>query len=138
MLAVMWLFMPWLKYFINCNPYIYDLNHRLCQQISTAGMEASGTSNMKFMMNGALTIGTLDGANVEIREEAGADTFFLFGATLLTTTMAGAFQLGLDPWMDPWNLVAGLPFSLTLMAILLCHEFGHYELARRHGVPANQ
>jgi glycogen phosphorylase len=84
----------------------------LSEQISTAGKEASGTGNMKFSMNGALTIGTLDGANIEIREEVGAENFFLFG--LSAAEVYALKAQGYRP-MDYYNANQGLRDVIDLI-----------------------
>ena len=89
----------------------------LSEQISTAGKEASGTGNMKFMMNGAVTIGTLDGANIEIREEVGDDNFFLFGLT------AEAVEQTRGRY-DPGAIIAADPDLAAVMDLL---ESGHFN-----------
>ena len=88
----------------------------LSEQISTAGKEASGTGNMKFMMNGALTIGTLDGANIEIREQAGEENFFLFG--LDTPAVAETLQ-----HYSPGEIIEEDEDFTRVMALL---EDGHF------------
>jgi starch phosphorylase len=84
----------------------------LSEQISTAGKEASGTGNMKFSMNGALTIGTMDGANIEIREEVGAENFFLFG--LNAEEVYSVKARGYRP-MDYYNANQGLRDVIDLI-----------------------
>jgi starch phosphorylase len=97
----------------------------LSEQISTAGKEASGTGNMKFMMNGAITIGTLDGANIEIREEVRAlsgndDNFFLFGLTAAEVEATRAHY-------DPNALIAADRDLGRVMALLESGYFNHLE-----------
>ena len=89
----------------------------LSEQISTAGKEASGTGNMKFMMNGAVTIGTLDGANIEIREEVGDENFFLFGLT--------ARQV--EERRRDYNPVAIINADADIARIMHLLESGHFN-----------
>jgi len=92
----------------------------LSEQISTAGKEASGTGNMKFMMNGALTIGTLDGANIEIREEVGDDNFFLFGLT-------EAEVEELRHHYDPMSIIDQDEDLQRVLNLLECGHFNQFE-----------
>jgi starch phosphorylase len=96
----------------------------LSEQISTAGKEASGTGNMKMPLNGALTIGTLDGANVDIRERAGADNFFLFGLTAeqVVATRAAGYR--------PRDCVERDPELRAILELLGNGHFAHGDRER--------
>ena len=90
----------------------------LSEQISTAGKEASGTGNMKFMMNGAITIGTLDGANIEILEEVGSDNFFMFGLTAEEVEEPAGHY-------DPEQIIAA---DENLKRVLQLLQSGHFNM----------
>jgi starch phosphorylase len=92
----------------------------LSEQISTAGKEASGTGNMKFMMNGAITIGTLDGANIEIREQVGDENFFLFGYTAEEVERARGNY-------DPNAIISNDPGLQEVMSLLESGHFNQFE-----------
>ena len=94
----------------------------LSEQISLAGKEASGTGNMKLSMNGALTIGTLDGANVEIREEVGDDNFFLFGLT------AGEVQQLQTDGYQPWQYYNDEPELKSAIDLIDSGVFSHGDI----------
>ena len=89
-------------------------------QISTAGYEASGTSNMKFMMNGALTIGTRDGATIEMAEEAGEENFFLFGLSAQQVAESGS-------WYNPYWHYENDPHARAALDMISSNYFSRYE-----------
>ncbi|HQT78821.1 MAG: glycogen phosphorylase, partial [Rhodospirillales bacterium 20-64-7] len=100
----------------------------LSEQISTAGMEASGTGNMKFALNGALTVGTLDGANVEIREHVGNENMFIFGLTADQVTARR--QRGLDAG----DVIAASPMLAEVLASVEAGVFSPDEPDRYRGL----
>ena len=106
------------NYNVKIGQIVYPMAD-LSEQISLAGKEASGTGNMKFAMNGALTIGTLDGANVEIREEVGTDNFFLFGLT-----DPDAFFLKQSGY-HPFNLYQENELLRTVIDLVASGHFSH-------------
>merc|ERR1712100_76847 len=114
--GLLWVvFLP--DYNVKLGEQVYPASD-LSEQISTAGKEASGTGNMKFAMNGALTIGTLDGANVEIRDLVGAQNFFLFGKTV--DEIQALKNEGYRP-KDVIQLIPDLQEALRLI------ELGHFS-----------
>jgi starch phosphorylase len=98
------------------------------EQISTAGMEASGTGNMKFALNGALTVGTLDGANIEILEHVGADNMFIFGLT--AEQVAARRSLGIDAT----DLIAASPILAEVLSSVEAGVFSPDERDRYRGL----
>ncbi len=100
----------------------------LSEQISTAGMEASGTGNMKFALNGALTIGTLDGANVEILERVGADNMFIFGLTTDEVALRRGHRL------DATDIIAASPILSEVLDSVEAGVFSPDERDRYHAL----
>jgi starch phosphorylase len=98
------------------------------EQISTAGMEASGTGNMKFALNGALTIGTLDGANIEILEHVGAENMFIFGLTAEQVTA----RRGLG--VDSTDVIAASPILSEVLSSVADGVFSPDERDRYRGL----
>lgn len=100
----------------------------LSEQISTAGMEASGTGNMKFALNGALTIGTLDGANVEMKEHVGDDNIIIFGLT------AAQVKEERDNGYNPREVIENSPELSQALSAILAGVFSHDEPERYRGL----